>query len=134
MKCVTGPSAGRPARLYAPPDGVSRGAPLSSTSTLIALAAAGRNPTGITLPTVGSQGADPQPGGHEVPAGTKPGSPRIVVMSAAEMLQRNMVPGGTHRPPAIDDGYWTRSGQTATGSFINRPYNMAGGTVSAVYN
>jgi hypothetical protein len=39
------------------PDGVSRSAPQSPTDTLIALAAAGRNPTDITLPTAGSEGS-----------------------------------------------------------------------------
>ena len=49
------------------PDGVSRSAPPSPTATLIALAAAGRNPTDITLPTAGSQAVDPPPGSHEEP-------------------------------------------------------------------
>ncbi len=48
----------------APPDGVSRDAPPTPTATLVALAAAGRNPTDITLPTVGSQAVDPPPGSH----------------------------------------------------------------------
>ena len=55
------------------PDGVSRGAPPSPTATLTALAAAGRNPTDITIPTVGSEAVDPPGGSHEVPwwEGTK---------------------------------------------------------------
>jgi hypothetical protein len=44
-------------------DGVSRDAPPSPTATLIALAAAGRNPTDITLPTVGSDASDSGGGG-----------------------------------------------------------------------
>jgi len=46
-------------------DGVSRGAAPSPTATLVALAAAGRNPADITLPTQGSEGTDPPAGSHE---------------------------------------------------------------------
>jgi hypothetical protein len=55
------------------PDGVSRSAPPSPTATLTALAAAGRNPTDLTLPTVGSEAVDPPGGSHEMPwwEGTK---------------------------------------------------------------
>ena len=49
------------------PDGVSRSAPPTPTSTLIALAAAGRNPTDITLPTAGTEAVDPPPGSHLEP-------------------------------------------------------------------
>ena len=38
-------------------DGVSRSGPPAPTATLIALAAAGRNPTDITIPTIGSEGS-----------------------------------------------------------------------------
>ena len=48
------------------PDGVSRDAPPSPTATLVTLAAAGRNPADITLPTQGSEAVDPPPGSHEV--------------------------------------------------------------------
>ena len=48
-------------------DGVSRSAPPSPTSTLITLAAAGRNPTDITLPTAGTEAVDPPPGSHLEP-------------------------------------------------------------------
>ena len=46
---------GNMAQNQGPPDGVSRSAPPSPTATLTALAAAGRNPTDLTIPTVGSQ-------------------------------------------------------------------------------
>jgi len=46
-------------------DGVSRDAAPSPTATLVALAAAGRNPADITLPTQGSEGTDPPAGSHE---------------------------------------------------------------------
>jgi hypothetical protein len=41
--------------------------PPSPTATLTALAAAGRNPTDLTLPTVGSEAVDPPGGSHEDP-------------------------------------------------------------------
>ena len=46
---------GNMAQNQGPPDGVSRSAPPSPTAVLTALAAAGRNPTDLTIPTVGSQ-------------------------------------------------------------------------------
>ena len=46
---------GNMAQNQGPPDGVSRSAPPSPTATLTALAAAGRSPTDLTIPTVGSQ-------------------------------------------------------------------------------
>jgi hypothetical protein len=54
-------------------DDVSRDAPPSPTATLTALAAAGRNPADITLPTAGTEAVDPPPGSHEVAATTPPG-------------------------------------------------------------
>ena len=54
------------------PDGVSR-APPSPTSTLITLAAAGRNPADITIPTQGSE-ADEDEGDDVVLASATPGS------------------------------------------------------------
>ena len=50
-----------------PPDGVSRSTPPTPTATLITPAAAGRNPTDLTLPTAGGQAVDPPPGSHEKP-------------------------------------------------------------------
>jgi len=50
-------------------DGVSRGAAPSPTATLVALAAAGRNPADITLPTQGSEGTDPPAGSNLAPGG-----------------------------------------------------------------
>ena len=55
-------------------DDVSRSAVPSPTATLIALAAAGRNPTDITLPTAGTEAVDPPGEGHEEPAGDEPPS------------------------------------------------------------
>ena len=46
---------GNMAQNQGPPDGVSRSAPPSPTAVLTVLAAAGRNPTDLTIPTVGSQ-------------------------------------------------------------------------------
>ena len=60
---------GNMAQNQGPPDGVSRSAPPSPTATLTALAAAGRSPTDLTIPTVGSQaggsGGGDSPGGHK---------------------------------------------------------------------
>ena len=51
---------------YAGNDGVSRDAAPSPTSTLIALATAGRNPADITLPTAGSEASSSGGGGDAV--------------------------------------------------------------------
>jgi hypothetical protein len=57
------------------PDGVSRAAAPDPTSNLVALAAAGRNPTDITIPTLtGSEGASSGGSGDVVTAGASSGS------------------------------------------------------------
>ena len=53
-----------------PADGVSQTSTASPTSVLITLAAAGRNPTDITLPTVGSEGTGGGEGDDAIPGGT----------------------------------------------------------------
>ncbi len=55
---------GNMAENTSPSDGVSRSWLPSSTSTLITLAAAGRNPTDITLPTAGTEAVDPPGQSH----------------------------------------------------------------------
>ena len=55
-------------------DGVSRGAAPSPTETLVALAAAGRNPTDITIPTQSSRAASNGSGGGEGSSGSGPSS------------------------------------------------------------
>jgi Group II intron, maturase-specific domain len=52
-------SPARRPRPTGPPDGVSRSAPPTPAAPLVALAAAGRNPADLTLPTAGSQAVDP---------------------------------------------------------------------------
>ncbi len=96
-------------------DGVSRSGQPTPTATLVALAAAGRNPTDITLPTVGSQAVDPPPGSHEIPAGTSPAQPRPKPMTEAEAMAQNYVPDGVEPPASTNNGYLKDARDTVEG-------------------
>ncbi len=136
-----------------PPDGVSRSAPPSPTATLTALAAAGRNPTDITIPTVGSQAggdddeddvssdgtsAAPSSGGVTADGegeggggGSAPGS-HLTPEQARAAEFAVMMPGDP--TPADYEGYGPGVAKTAKGYYINGPVNMVVGTASALYN
>ncbi len=90
-----------------PPDGVSRSAPPSPTATLTALGAAGRNPTDITLPTVGSQAVNPPGGSHEnaqapeseTPVTMTPGVQMLLIGAGFAGQALGSVIGGFMEPP-----------------------------------
>ena len=145
---------GNMAQNQGPPDGVSRDAPPSPSATLIALAAAGRNPTDLTLPTVGSEagGSDddeddvssdgtsaaPSSGGVTADGegeggggGSAPGS-HLTPEQARAAEFAVMMPGDP--TPADYEGYGPGVAKTAKGYYINGPVNMVAGTASALYN
>jgi hypothetical protein len=88
-------------------DGVSRSAPPDPSETLIALAAAGRNPTDITIPTVGSEGAGS--GGDEGADALVASGSTTTTASASSTATANSV-------QASPDGTKGSGGNSAPGS------------------
>jgi hypothetical protein len=82
MAAIVGP-LGNLAQNLGPTDGVSQTATAAPTAVLVTLAAAGRNPTDITIPTAGSEGSGEEegdglaggasPGDEFAPTGDEPG-------------------------------------------------------------
>ena len=85
-----------------PNDGVSQTSTAPPTSVLVTLAAAGRNPTDITIPTVGGEGGDGGDGGDGSGRGLHPG---------AEIGDGPDPPPsvgeGTHEVAAGGGGFWS---------------------------
>jgi len=111
------------------PDGVSRDAPPEPSAVLVALAAAGRNPTDLTLPTAGSEAVDPPGGSHEQSwydwfwsgmtalAGAPPNVPGTGTIDSLDVAEKRTAPGAAG---GLTPGAYVNSrGQNANQRFGN---------------